>query len=251
MAPSWTRTALAAGLLLGAGAGCTKDRGEGELHARLASLEREAEGLRATLARLERGEPILPEDAVVIAVSDRVVQDFLAPQLPFEVDSDKFKVRLTRGEAVFRGAPALNLSGTISHVEHPDLVGEVKAQGALENIRVEPDTGTLRATIALDHVDLVQMGGLERYIPGGSLNELARAVRKQLEPRLPVVQIPVKVEQGIELPNVTTGPVRIRGALMPLEVSVADVFAGSDVLWVAVRVVPGELKRTPPEGGAR
>jgi hypothetical protein len=236
--------ALIAALLLAVGAGCRQDQGEGQLHARQAALEREAEGLRATLAKLERGEPILPEDAVVVAVSDRVIQDFLAPQLPFEVESDKFKVKLTQGEAVFRGAPALHLSGSISHADHPGLVGEVKAQGALEDIRVEPDTGTLRATIALDHVDLVQMGGLEKYVPGGSLNELARAVRKQLEPRLPVIQIPVKIEQGIELPDVTTGPVRIKGALMPLGVSVADVFAGSGVLWVAVRVVPGELKRT-------
>jgi hypothetical protein len=187
---------------------------------------------------------------VVVAVSDRVIQDFLAPQLPFEVESEKFKVKLTQGEAVFRGAPALHLSGTISHLEHPELVGEVKAQGALEDIRVEPETGTLRATIALDHVDLVQMGGLEKYVPGGSLNELARAVRKQLEPRLPVIQIPVKIERGIELPDVTSGPVRIRGALMPLEVSVADVFAGSGVLWVAVRVDPGELRRAADASGA-
>jgi len=118
--------ALIAALLLAVGAGCRQDQGEGQLHARQAALEREAEGLRATLAKLERGEPILPEDAVVVAVSDRVIQDFLAPQLPFEVESDKFKVKLTQGEAVFRGAPALHLSGSISHADHPGLVGEVE-----------------------------------------------------------------------------------------------------------------------------
>jgi len=130
--------------------------------------------------------------------------------------------------------------------EHPDLVGEVRAQGALENIEVEPSNGTLKATIALDHVDLVRMGGLEKFLPGGSLNELARTVRKQLEPRLPVIQIPVKIEQGIELPSVTSGPVRIHGATMPLAVTVAGVFAGQGNLWIAVRVVPGELTRTGP-----
>jgi hypothetical protein len=246
---------LLVALLLGALAACRKDQGEGQLHARQASLEREAEGLRATLAKLERGEPILPEDAVVVAVSDAVIKDFLAAQLPFEADAESFKVKLTRGEALFRGAPAVHLDGTIWHVEHPDLVGEVRAQGALENIRVEPETGTLRATVALDHVDLVQMGGLERYIPGGSLNELARTVRKQLEPHLPAIQIPVKIEQGVELPSVTRGPVLIQGARMPLAVSVADVFAGHGILWVAVRVVPGELARIaePPaaRGGSR
>jgi hypothetical protein len=234
---------LAAALLLAAGAGCRRDEGAAALHARQSELEREAEGLRASLARLERGEPILPEDAVVVSVSEGVIKGFLDAQLPFEVDTEKFTVRLSQAEAVFRGSPAVRLTGTIWPAERPTLVGEVRAQGALEDIRVEPETGTLRATVALDHVDLVQMAGLEKFIPGGSLNELARTVRKQLEPRLPAVQIPVTIEQGVELPSVTEGPVRIQGARLPLEVAVADVFAARGVLWVAVRVVPGELTK--------
>jgi hypothetical protein len=68
-------------------------------------------------------------------------------------------------------------------------------------------------------------------------------VRKQLEPRLPVIQIPVKIEQGVDLPTVSDGPVRLQGARMALSVEVAGVFAGQGVLWVAVRVVPGDLTR--------
>jgi hypothetical protein len=240
-------------LLLAGVAGCARDRGEGALHARQAALEREAEGLRASVARLERGEPILPEDAVVVGVAEAVVTEFMDAQLPFDAETEKFKVRLSKGEAVFRGSPGVRLAGSIWPVEHPDLVGEVRVQGALEHIQVEPGAGTLRAALALDHVDLVQMGGLEKYIPGGSLNELARAVRKALEPRLPAIQIPVTIEPAVELPSVTQGPVLIRGARMPLEVAVADVFAGRGNLWVAIRVVPGELTKldapalaTPP-----
>jgi hypothetical protein len=136
------------------------------------------------------------------------------------------------------------MAGSIWPSDHPDLVGEVRIQGALEAIKVDPETGTLRATLALDHVELVQMGGLEKFIPGGSLNELARAVRKELEPRLPAIQIPVSIEQAVELPSVTDGPVLIQGARMPLEVGVADVFAGNGNLWVAIRVTPGELTKT-------
>ena len=223
--------------------GCRKDRGEGALHARLSALEREAGGLRASLTKVERGEPILPEDAVVVAVSESVVKQFIDAQLPFEAGAENFKVRLQRGEAVFRGSPAVRLSGAIWHPEHPDRVGEISAMGALDDIRVDPETNTLRARLKLDHVDLVQMGGLERFIRGGSLNELARAVRKQLEPKLPEVQIPVNIERAVHLPSVSDGPVRIRGASMPLEVSVAEVFTGRGVLWVAIRVVPGVLTR--------
>jgi hypothetical protein len=232
-------------LVIGCAAmGCRQDRGEGALHARLAAREREAAGLLASLAKLDRGEPILPPDAVVVSVSESVIKEFLAAQLPFEVDTGSFKVTLTQAEAVFKGSPAVNMTGAIAPTGHPDLVGEVRARGALEDIKIDPESGTLRAAVAIDHVDLVRMAGLERFIGGGSLDELARTIRKQLEGRVPEVQIPVKIEQGIELPSVTSGPVLIQGARMPLEVAVADVLAGNGQLWVAVKVVPGELVKT-------
>jgi hypothetical protein len=223
---------------------CRRDQGGGELHARLVAREREAEGLRESLAKLERGEPILPEDAVVVAVSEAVVKEFLDAQLPFEVDAGPFRVTLARAEASFNGSAAVRLRGTIVPTGHPDLVGELGALGALEDVEVDPEDGTLSAKVAIDHVDLVKMAGLERFVGGGSLDELARAVRKELEGRLPLVRIPVKIERGVELPSVSDGPVQIQGARMPLEVAVADVFAGNGRLWVAVRVVPGDLVKT-------
>jgi hypothetical protein len=247
MASTRSSTAIGFALALVSAAGCRQDEGEGKLHAQLAALEREAEGLRESVAKLERGEAVLPDDAVVVSISEDVVKDFLTAQLPFDADAGSFKVTLTEGEAVFRGSPAVSLRGTIAPSEHPDLIGEIAAKGALENIRVEGETGTLRATIALDHVDLVQVAGLEQFIPDASRNELARTVRMQLAGHLPELQIPVRIEQAVELPSVTDGPVRIRGARMPLEVTIAGVFTGRGLLWIAVRVVPGELARTPGE----
>ena len=256
----WLTTLGIALAIGGFAGGCKQDRGQGALHAQLTAREREADGLRASLARAERGEPILPEDAVVVSVSESVIKEFLDAQLPFEVEAGSFKVTLAQAAAVFKGSPAVNLTGAIAPTGHPDLVGEVRAQGALEDIKVDPESGTLRATVAIDHVDLVKMAGLEKFIGKGSLDELARTVRKQLEGHVPEVQIPVKIEQGIELPSITDGPVLIQGARMPLEVAVADVFAGGGLLWVAVKVVPGELVKTaacrptaagPTKGGAQ
>jgi len=104
---------LGAGVLASLASGCKKDEGQGQLHAQQAALEREAEGLRTTLAKLEKGEPILPEDAVVISVSEDVIKEFLSAQLPFEVAADKFKVKLSEGEALFRGSPAIRMKGSI------------------------------------------------------------------------------------------------------------------------------------------
>jgi hypothetical protein len=207
-------------------------------------LEREVKGLRESVARLERGDPLFPEDAVLISISEGVVKEFVDAQLPFTVELETFRIELEAAQAHFLGSPSVALTGTIVHKEHPHYVGEVSAIGALESIEVDAKTGTLRAELAVDHVDLLKMAGLETFLAGDTLDELARRVRLQLKGHLPVVQIPVRIEQAIELPAVTEGPVRLHGASMPLAVSVTDVVAGQGVLWIAVRVVPGELVET-------
>jgi len=224
--------------------GCGSDPGGGALHAQKAALEREVTGLRARVAKLERGEPILPEEAVVAAISEEVVGQFLAEQLPFDLEVKSFKISLKTAEARFSGSPSIKLAGTISPKEHPDLKGEVFLTGALDQIEVDPVSGTLRSKVAVDHIDLLQMAGLERFLSGATVDELSRTVRKQLAGQIPPVQIPVMIEQRIDLPEVTTGPVRLHGATMPLKVEVADVFAGQGVLWIAIEVVPGELVKT-------
>ncbi len=242
--PSTWRAVAAAWLLAGLAAACSADKSAGELHAKQVVLEREVAGLRASVAKLERGEPIFPEQAVVVAIAEGVVKEFVNAQLPFAVELESFQIELTHAEASFKGSPSVRLTGTIAHKDHPDYVGEVSAIGALDSIQVEPASGTLRAKLAVDHVDLVRMGGLEKLLGGGTVDELARRLRKLLAGRLPEVEIPVKIEQVIELPSVTQGPVRLQGASLPLAVSVADVVAGQGVLWIAVDVVPGEMADT-------
>ncbi len=229
------------GVLAATVVGCAADKGGGELHAKKVLLEGEVKGLRESVAKLDRGEPLFPEDALLVSIAEGVVKDFVDAQLPFTVELESYRIELKSGTAAFRGSPTVSLAGTIVHKEHPDLVGEVSAIGALESIEIEASTGTLRAELAVKHVDLLKMAGLERFLSGGTVDELARRVRMELKGRLPVIQIPVKIEQSIELPAVKDGPVRLDAASMPLAVSVADVLAGQGVLWIAIRVVPGEL----------
>ena len=224
-----------------AGVGCGRDRGGGELHARKVLLEGEVKGLRESVGRLDRGEPLFPEEALLVSIAEDVVKEFVDAQLPFTAELESYRIELKSGRAAFRGSPSVSLTGTIVHKDHPDYVGEVSAIGALESIEIEAGTGTLRAEVAVKHVDLHKMAGLERFLSGGTVDELARRVRMELKGRLPAIQIPVKIEQTIELPAVKDGPVRIEAASMPLAVSIADVLAGQGVLWIAINVVPGEL----------
>ena len=229
----------------------SKFKGGGDLRAQKVVLKREVDGLRAAVARLEKGQPILPVDDVAIAIDDTLLQDLIAAQLPFEMDVDRFHLSLTEAEAHFRGSPVVRLRGVLNSKKRPDLAAAVSVIGALENIRVEPSSSTLRAKIAVDHLGIEKAAGIEQFLSGSTMDEVARMVRLQLTDRLPAIQIPVKVQQSIDLPAVTSGPVRIDGARMPLEVAVSQVLAGQGLLWISVHFKPGDLVKTAdaPEAG--
>jgi hypothetical protein len=240
--------AVAAALV---GCGRSEFEGGGDLRARKVVLKREVDGLRAIVARLERGEPMLPKDDVAISIAGDLVRDLITAQLPFELDVDRFHLRLSGAEVLFRGSPVVKLRGTLFLREKPQYVAEVTAIGALQGIDVEPATGMLKAEIAIDHLSIEQAGGLEKLVSRAAMDEAARTVRLQLRDSLPELQIPVKLQQSVELPAVTSGPVRIDGAKMPIQVGVSEVVATRDVLWISIHFAPGDLVKTEeaPEAG--
>lgn len=248
------RWALVPILVLFAAACGREFQGGGDLRAKKIVLKREVDGIRETVARLERGEPVLPLDDVAISIDDTFVRDLVAAQLPFDMDVDRFHLSLTEAEAQFRGSPVVRLRGALHLKEKPDLEAAVTVIGALEDIEVEPSTSTLKARIAVDHIGIEKAGGLEKVLAGSTLDEVARLVRLQIKDQLPPIQIPVKVQQSIDLPAVTNGPVRIDGARMPLQVAVSQVTAGQGRLLIGVHFQPGDFVKTadaPPVGDAK
>ena len=223
---------------------CGSDfEGGGELRARRVALRREVTSLREAVGALERGEPLLPLEDVAVAIEDAMVRDLIVAQLPFEIEAGGFHATLTGAEVLFRGSPLVTLRGSGSPRNRPALAATVTVMGALEQVRVEPATGTLRTRIAVDHISIEKVAGLESVLSGATLDELARTLRLQITEQLPEIQIPVKVQQAVNLPAVDSGPVRIAAASMPLEVGVSRVFAGQGRLWIAVRVRPGNLAK--------
>jgi hypothetical protein len=226
-------------------------KGGGDLRAQKVVLKREVDGLRRSVARLEKGESILPIDDVVVAIDDALLRDLITAQLPFEMDVQGFHLSLTEAEAQFRGSPVVRLRGTLHPKEKPELAAAVAVMGALEDIQVDAATSTLQAKIAVDHLGIEKAAGIEQLLSGSTMDELGRLVRHQLGDLLPPIQIPVTVQQSIDLPAVTTGPVRIDGARMPLQASVSQVLAGQGRLWISVHFQPGDLVKTAdaPEAG--
>ena len=236
--PRWGMVPALAVLLL---ACQSKFEGGGDLRAQKVVLKREVDGLRAAVARLEKGQAVLPLDDIAIAIEDTLLRDLIAAQLPFEMDVDRFHLSLTEAEAQFRGSPVVRLRGALNLREKPELAAAVNVIGALEDIQVENASSTLRAKIAVDHIGIEKAAGIEQILSGSTLDEAARLIRLQLQDRLPLIQIPVKLQKSIELPAITTGPVRIDGASMPLQVAVSEVMAGQGRLWIAVHFQPGDL----------
>jgi hypothetical protein len=242
---------LVAAALAGTACGKSEFEGGGDLRARKVVLKREVDGLREIVSRLERGEPMLPKDDVAISISGVLVRDLIKAQLPFDLDVDRFHVRLSDADVLFRGSPVVKLRGTLQLREKPEYEAEIAAIGALEGIEVDPGTGTLNAAIAVDHISIEKAAGLEKLVSKATMDEGARTVRLQLKDALPKIQIPVKLQQGIDLPAVTSGPVRIHGATMPIQVAVSAVITTRDVLWISVHFAPGDLVKTneAPEAG--
>jgi hypothetical protein len=238
------RWALVPALALASFACFGRFEGGGDLRAQRVVLQREVDGLREGVARLENGEPILPLDDVAIAIDDAFVRDVIAAQLPFEADVDRFHLSLKEAEVHFRGSPVVRLRGSLRLRERPGLEAAVTVIGGLEDIRVDSGSSTLRAKVAVDHIGIEKAAGIESIVSGSTLDEVARMVRLQVKEQLPPIQIPVKVQQSIDLPALTRGPVRIDGARMPLQVAVSQVVAGQGRLWIAVRFQPGDLVKT-------
>jgi hypothetical protein len=138
----------------------------------------------------------------------------------------------------------VSLRGRLRRAGNQELEAVVEVLGALDRIAVDPARGALEARIVVDHIGIEKAAGIEALLSGATLDELARAIRMQLGDRLPPIQIPVKVQQSIELPAITTGPVRVDGARMPISANVSQVFAGQGRLWVAIHFQPGDLVKT-------
>ncbi|MDD8016282.1 MAG: hypothetical protein PHX45_11360 [Acidobacteriota bacterium] len=221
-------------------------KGASELHARRVLLEREVEGLREVVTRLERQEPMLPPGDVSIAITDSLVRDMIAAQLPLDADVDRFHVSLQDVEVVFRGNSVVRLLGTLHLLKLPALKAQVDVIGALEDLDVDPAAATLSARVAIDHLGIDKVASLGSLLSGATLDEMARSIRLKIEERLPQVQIPVRVQQTIDLPAITKGPVRIDGASLPLKVTVSQVTAVRGRLWVALHFEPGGMTKTAP-----
>lgn len=230
---------------LAGSAACDRSfEGGGALRARKVALAREVDGIRDMVAVLEKDGTLIPENDVAVAIDESLVQDIISAQLPFQADVDAYHLTLSSATVTFQGTQVVSLSGSLFMRERPALAADISAMGAIDELAIDPATSTLRAKLAVDHIAIDRVAGLEAVLSGAALDELARRARLEVAGRLPSITIPVKVQQTIDVPRVVAGPVRIEAASLPLQVSVSRVSAGRGRLWIGFHFEPGEFQRS-------
>jgi hypothetical protein len=223
---------------------CHRAPGERVIVAEEAMLRRQIAGLRGLIAQLEKG-PLLPEDKLVVAVAERLVQDIVKLGLPRELTlQDTFRVRAETAEVRFRDDLAsIRLDGRVSLLaELPtDVFAELSVYSALDQLTLDPATGTLRGKVKLIAFEVRQVGGVGQGRTAQALIE--RLGREQLEAfseLAPDVDIPVRIEQQVVLKGLgDNAVVSALPAQVPLTVTVSQLIAAGGQLWVILDAQTG------------
>lgn len=228
-----------------AAGGCGREyEGGGDLRAQKVVLQREVAGLRETVSKLESGDPLLPADDVAISIDASLIKDLLSAQLPVDAEVRGYRLSLANAEVAFKESPLIRLKGSLYPVDKPSLFAEATALGALADIQVDAASSTLKARLALDHLAIEKAAGLETVLSKDALDEVAREVRLSAAGKLPSIKIPVKIQQNVEIPKLTLGPIQLEAASLSLQASVSQVMTGTDRLWISIHFEPGEFVKT-------
>jgi hypothetical protein len=201
-----------------------------------ALLTRRVEGLKTLLARANEGS-LLDFQQILVVVHQDVVRDLVRASTPFEKTIvDRYRIRVASAAAEFSDGFALvRLAGRAEMIDRP-VAAEVEVLGALEVLGLE-ESGLLRC-----HVRIFAVEAREANVAGldESVRELIESLgRDGLNALLSVIDVPLRVEDRLDLPAVDTRRLQVAAAVIPVEARVAEVRVFADRLWVGVEAHVG------------
>lgn len=204
------------------------------------ALRRQIEGLEGLLARAEQGR-LVPDDELVIALSEKLVKDVVRLALPRErVVAGRYRVRLETADVRFRdGLGSLRLDGRVSPADRPpeDVFAELAVFGLIDSAELLPG-GRLRVQGTPIGFEVKRVGVFGETGVGRRLLETLAAEKiDDLGGLAFPVEVPVQIEQALSLEGLAGGgPVRVRAARVPLKMSVARLSAHGERLWISIAV---------------
>jgi hypothetical protein len=198
-------------------------------------LAQQTAALQALVEDADRGE-LLNFRHVLVVVDQGLVRDLLRAAMPLEGLVGGFQVRIDTAEASFEdGLALIHLSGKATHLQS-SMAADLRVYGALEVGSMDPASGLLRCEVRVfgveaDRADVLgidePLRGLAETLSHGGLAALLR-----------FLEIPVRIDDHLTLPAVSSKRLRIRAAEVPIRAEVADVKVFGGKLWVALAEQP-------------
>lgn len=230
VAPALLLAALAAGFLA---AGCAeRDRVAAERRL----LERERSNLEQLLA-LPADSPLIARADLVVALRSELFEAVLDEALPQSGPvGDRYRITLQAADVAIRsGMARVEMEARAALREQPDVFADVAVVGLLDVVALDPRSGVLRARVEILGVDTRQVAVRGLTPPAERLVEaLARRRSEEFDDLLDDLAIPLSLSERVELPAVEGDVLSARGGRIPLEVSLRDVRALGDRLWLAI-----------------
>ncbi|HEY6555004.1 MAG TPA: hypothetical protein VI669_16735, partial [Vicinamibacteria bacterium] len=170
-----------------------------------------------------------------IVVSDVLVQDLLRAVTPLEANvGNGFHVRIESADAAFGDGVALvRMTGTAS-VGGASVGSKVTVFGAIDVVKLDAASGVLQCGVNLVSVEASDDGVLGHNDPVHRLTEaLAEGGLSML---LGSLEIPISLEDRLEIPAVDSKRLGIAAETLPLTVAVRQVKVFGGRLWIFVDV---------------
>ena len=214
----------------------TRDRAaEASLLAQIADLQK-------LVAKGEAGQ-LYSEERIAIGLAEQTSKALLDVSLPQEmVLGERLRVRVESAQPFFRGNNAILVFQATAQDIKSSAEARLELGGRMTNFRIEK--GKLRSGIELVHFKVIDssLGDMGSDV----LENIVRGNMDTLSSLLPGLEIPVQLEESIQIAGLREGVVAVKPGALPLKMALADVLPVAERLWILLDVKAGPWETGAP-----
>jgi hypothetical protein len=201
--------------------------------------------LEKLVAKAEKGE-LVTQGRIAIGFAETAARSLLDASLPREITlAGRVQLRIESAQPFFRGNNAALLFRATTRGITTGATARLELGGRLVDFRIEK--GQLRASIEITHFKVMEssLGDLASDV----LEALLRDNLRTVSGLLPSLELPVHLEESIDVEGLDEGVVVAQGGGLPLTISLAEVIPVNERLWILLDAKAGPWRRLKVEKG--
>lgn len=206
-----------------------------------ALLLSQVDDLQVLIRKVEKGE-VVTQDRIAIGIAEGTAKELFDASLPQEeVVGGRLRIRIEAARPYFQGNNAAVVFQASAHGRVTGATARLELGGRLVDFRIEK--GRLGARVELLHFKVLEssLGDIGSDLLEGLVRDNLGALTR----RIPSLQIPVHLEQAIEIGGLDEGTVVAKPGVLPVETTLAEVIPVSRRLWVLLDVKAGPWRGAP------